>query len=290
MPSTSFNSRTYSRSSKRKSEDSKKASPEAKRRRFDSEDEGDVSTDVETDQDAAQHHLPPRDLSQIFEVVNTSSKPSASPTKLAKRMLSRSRTESSIASGSGTGSSYSSISSVITRTTSLPTAQEGRGPLSSPVKPQSPKAKQSPIPRPNISGRTYAGASRSFLVPIPVNPGSLEQLQEELDDEFASRESYTSLRTRWGVDESEDDPYVYGTPARSGSNFSTPNASPSKGGKGKGKSLPEPVPLPNGMMNPLKSITELRNRGESRRFLDEVGYLWEGLDKSVGLGLRRARL
>ncbi|KAJ7230673.1 hypothetical protein GGX14DRAFT_411745 [Mycena pura] len=286
MPSTSLNSRTYSRSSvKRKSEGVKKSSPEAKRRRFDSEDEGDVSTDVETDQAAAQHHLPPRDLSQIFEVVNTSSNPSTSPTKLAKRMLSRSRTESSIASGSGTGSSYSSISSVITRTTSLPTAQEGRG---LPAKPQSPEAKQCPIPRVKISGRTYAGASRSFLVPIPVNSGSLEQLQEELDDEFASRESYTSLRTRWGVDESEDDPYVYGSPARSGSNFSTPNASPSKGGKGKGKSIPEPVPLPNGMMNPLKSITELRNRGESRRFLDEVGYLWEGLDKSVGLKLRRA--
>ncbi|KAF7309504.1 hypothetical protein MIND_00321200 [Mycena indigotica] len=42
------------------------------------------------------------------------------------------------------------------------------------------------------------------------------------------------------------------------------------------------------MMNPLKSITEMRNRGESRRLLDEVGYLWEGLDPSAGIGLRRS--
>ncbi|KAG6879928.1 hypothetical protein C0992_009283 [Termitomyces sp. T32_za158] len=42
-------------------------------------------------------------------------------------------------------------------------------------------------------------------------------------------------------------------------------------------------------MNPLKSITELRSKGESRRFLDEVGYLFEGMDSSVGVGLRRAR-
>jgi hypothetical protein len=43
------------------------------------------------------------------------------------------------------------------------------------------------------------------------------------------------------------------------------------------------------MMNPLKSISELRNKGESRRFLDEVGYLFEGLDPKCGVGLRRAR-
>ncbi|KAJ7035568.1 hypothetical protein C8F04DRAFT_1097704 [Mycena alexandri] len=289
MPSTSFNSRTYSRKAvKRK--DSESIAPEAKRKKYD-QDEGDVSTDVEEDPPAPRPRTP-RDLSQIFEAVTPSTSSSPSPGKLAKRMLSRSKTESSIASGSaggsGGGSKNSSTSSIF-RTPSLPDAfQPPRNAPQSPGKPPTAEAKQSPVPRPKISGRTYAGNSRSFLVPIPVNPGTLEQLQEELDDEFASRESYTSLRTRWGVDESEDDPYAYGSPTRSGSNVSTPNTSPSKSGKGKGKARAEPVPLPNGMMNPLKSITELRNQGESRRFLDEVGYLWEGLDKSGGLGLRRA--
>lgn len=43
------------------------------------------------------------------------------------------------------------------------------------------------------------------------------------------------------------------------------------------------------MMNPLKSITELRSKGESRRFLDEVGYLFEGMDHSNTTGLKRSR-
>ncbi|KAF7357041.1 hypothetical protein MVEN_01040900 [Mycena venus] len=265
MPSTSFNSRTYSRKSvKRKSESATKSTPDAKRTKFDQDPEQEDSTDVEDS--PPPRPRPPRDLSQIFEAVTSAPlSPEKSPGKLAKRMLSRSRTESSIASGSasGGGSKHSSISSIISRTPSLPSPFQPP----SPPKPPNPEAKQSPVPRPKMSGTN---------------------LQDELDDEFASRESYTSLRTRWGVDESEDDPYLYGSPTRSGSNLSTPNRSPSKGGKGRGKARPEPVPLANGMMNPLKSITELRNQGESRRFLDEVGYLWEGLDKSGGLGLRRA--
>ncbi|KAJ7272703.1 hypothetical protein B0H12DRAFT_1091600 [Mycena haematopus] len=290
MPSTSFNSRTYSRKSvKRKSESQKQPTPEAKRRKLDQDSEQEDATDVEEDA-LPLRPRPPRDLSQIFEAVNSSSSssPEKSPAKLAKRMLSRSRTESSIASRSGGGSKNSSTSSIISRTPSLPSAYNPLNLPASPTKTPNSEASQSPIPRPKSSARTYAGSSRSFLVPIPVNPASLEQLQEELDDEFASRESYTSMRTRWGVDESEDDPYAYGSPTRSGSSLSTPKGSPLKRGKGKGKVPPEPVILANGMMNPLKSITELRNQGESRRFLDEVGYLWEGLDKSGGLGLRRA--
>ncbi|KAJ7497955.1 hypothetical protein B0H11DRAFT_1997995 [Mycena galericulata] len=287
MPSTSFNSRTYSRKSiKRKSESTRESTPEWKRRKVDQDYVREVSTDVE--EDPAPQPRTPRDLSQIFEAVIPSSPSSSSPGKLAKRMLSRSRTESSIASGSG---SKDSSKSSISRTPSLPSAPLKQPQPASPgAKPQSPEAKQSPAPPKISAGRTYAGNSRSFLVPIPVNPSSLDQLHEELEDEFASRESYTSIRRRWGVDNSEDDPYAYGSPTRSGSNISTPNVSPSKGGKGKGKgkARAEPPPLPNGMMNPLKSITELRNQGESRRFLDEVGYLWEGLDKSGGLGLRRA--
>lgn len=46
--------------------------------------------------------------------------------------------------------------------------------------------------------------------------------------------------------------------------------------------------LANGMMNDLKSITELRSKGESRRFLDEVGYLFESIESGCAIALRRA--
>lgn len=105
---------------------------------------------------------------------------------------------------------------------------------------------------------------------------------ESRDDDFDSRESYSSLRTRWGVDNSEDDPFPNASPA-SASNSASPNVSPSKG------RLKTSVEAPIGTMNPLKSISELRNKGETRRFLDEIGYLFEGMDKSGGIGLRRAR-
>ncbi|KAF7317779.1 hypothetical protein MKEN_00865700 [Mycena kentingensis (nom. inval.)] len=283
MPTTT--TRTYSRKSaaKRRADDTV---PEAKRRKLSPEGADDVPTDVEdepvADATTPKRAVAQRDSTELFESVTPSKAPAASPSKLAKRMLSRSRTESSMASGSGSSSgSIFRVPSKPTGTTSTSTTARA---TPSPPKPTV-KPSPGPIARTKSvgAGRTYAGASRSFLVPIPVDQGSLEKLQEELDDEYASRESYTALRTRWGVDVSEDDPYVYGSPAPS--DTSTPNGSPSK--KGKGKARPEPVSLPNGMMNPLKSITELRNQGESRRFLDGVGYLWEGLHVSVGLGLRR---
>ena len=61
---------------------------------------------------------------------------------------------------------------------------------------------------------------------------------EEMQD--GHRESYTDLRTRWGVDNSED-------------------------------------PTLNVPVNDLNSLSEMRSRGETRRFMDEVGYLVEGL-------------
>jgi hypothetical protein len=107
-------------------------------------------------------------------------------------------------------------------------------------------------------------------------------------DEFYEPESYSSLRLRWGVDNSEDDPPpLPSTPSRSKSN--SKNGTPSKKGKGKAAAPGPSVYLPPNMMNPLKSITELRSKGESRRFLDEVGYLFEGMDPSNGVGLKRSR-
>ncbi|KAJ7623628.1 hypothetical protein FB45DRAFT_926274 [Roridomyces roridus] len=283
MPSASYNPRTYGRKSlKRNLEYTRESTPEGKRRKLAPAEE--VSTDVEEDEPtpprARNTRVAARDLSQIFDQLSPSPSPTKSPAKLKERMLSRSRTESSFASGSGSKSSSTSSIGALSRTTSLSQLPASPG--------SRPEAKPSPVPRPKPVGRTYAGPSRSFLVPIPVSTATMGQLHEELDDEFAARESYTSIRRRWGVDNSEDDPYPYGSPTRSGSNASTPAPSPSKSGKGKGKARPEPTPLANGMMNPLKSITELRNQGESRRFLDEVGYLWEGLDKSCAVGLRRA--
>lgn len=43
-----------------------------------------------------------------------------------------------------------------------------------------------------------------------------------------------------------------------------------------------------GLYNPLSSITELRSKGESRRFIDEIGYLFEGLDAKSSIGLSRS--
>ena len=42
-------------------------------------------------------------------------------------------------------------------------------------------------------------------------------------------------------------------------------------------------------MNDLKSISELRSKGEFRRFLDDMGYLFEGLDPQVAVNVRRGR-
>jgi hypothetical protein len=146
---------------------------------------------------------------------------------------------------------------------------------------------QSSVPGPSStvpqrSGiRTYAGRSRSFLVELPTdgNPDSgvgADDLGLEI------RESYQDLRIRWGVDNAEDDPR-FALSARS-------SPEPESGRKGKGKARDRPkVALPSNMMNDLKSITELRSKGEIRRFIDEVGYLFEGMERTAGVRVRRGR-
>jgi hypothetical protein len=216
--------------------------------------------------------------------------PAPEPTKslstagISKRMLGRSRTESSIDSSS---SSSIPVQGLLSRMASMPLAVSSQDTTPSP-----PKDRVQPHPtrsRPTVA-RTYAGPSRSFLASSSM-PHALTSISEP-------RESYTSLRKRLGVDNSDEDYYQPPPPVRSMSSSlsSSPNASPSKSPRKTNKSrsgssldeLALPLePLPEGMMNPLKSITELRNRGESRRFMDEVGYLFEGLDTSVGMGLKR---
>lgn len=136
-----------------------------------------------------------------------------------------------------------------------------------------------PLQRSNV--RTYAGRSRSFLVELPTE-GTPDGAIDADDLGLEIRESYKDLRMRWGVDDSEDDPRL-AVSARS-----SPEPEPGRKGKGRAKDRPK-VLLPPNMMNDLKSITELRSKGESRRFMDEVGYLFEGMDSSVGVSVRRGR-
>ncbi|KAG6841121.1 hypothetical protein C0991_001690 [Blastosporella zonata] len=276
-----YNARTYGRKSLGKRKQSMEMSAEPRKRRRASV-EADEATDVE-DTTPSTPKQPAatlaRDLSDIFQSCSPKASLASTPVKLARRMLARTKTDSSIESTSVTQ---------IDRTTSLPIL-----PSSSPPKPPTPPPHfRLPPVSVTTNTRTYAGKSRSFLVAIPAS--SLDPLALDQDeDEYSTRESYASLRSRWGVDNSEDDPYpVNSSPARSDAT-STPGGTPTKV-KRKAKELQEAllrakIPLPNGMMNPLKSITELRSKGESRRFLDEVGYLFEGMESTVGIGLRRAR-
>jgi hypothetical protein len=153
--------------------------------------------------------------------------------------------------------------------------------------------------------RTYGGASRSFLVTLPADSAaasrliqdgtgeldietynalaSKSQLESELDamDANAHRLSYSVMRAQLGVDPSSDDPNMEQEAETDADDSDT---SPSKSNM-----APRPATLPPGMMNDLKSITELRSKGESRRFLDDLGYLFEGLNDSDSIGVRRGR-
>ncbi|KAL0960638.1 hypothetical protein HGRIS_005667 [Hohenbuehelia grisea] len=156
------------------------------------------------------------------------------------------------------------------------------------------------LPQTPTRTRTYAGSSRSFLVemPLELDASSTEQVP---------RESYTALRVKWGLDNDELDerekaPFLASRDSKEApspskrSKTSSPVKSSSKA-LSRTSSLtsnsipPAPVSapvLPNGMMNDLKSITDLRSKGQSRRFLDEVGYIFEGMHSSCASGLRRA--
>ncbi|KAF8825515.1 uncharacterized protein C8R40DRAFT_1070500 [Lentinula edodes] len=213
-------------------------------------------------------------LSHIFDTDLPSPAPST-PNRLSKRMLGRSKTEPTL--GDSKDSLESSSKSLLDKTSSLPSF------TSPPKRSIPPPSEPSSSPqRPAMNHkRTYAGKSRSFLVAMPAD----RSLPEELQDDYNNRESYAVLRSRWGVDNSEDDPYPEPlSPLKS--NTTTPSGSPSKG-KGKGR-LKQEVNVPADIIQPLRSITEIRNKGESRRFLDEVGYLLEGMGKDETPALKKA--
>lgn len=135
------------------------------------------------------------------------------------------------------------------------------------------------------AGSLPHGAADSL---IRGSAGIGHELENSLEEE---RESYTSLRLRYGIDASEDDPIP---PTTVPSLPPSPRDASKRKGKGRshqhGQHAPQPTEkLPEGMMNDLRSISELRSKGEARRFLDEVGYLFEGLDPTGALGVRRGR-
>lgn len=215
---------------------------------------------------------------------------------MARRMLARA--QSGPSSGSG---SFDTNAQDATRGQYLLTAKtdtiidltEETGSTNTTIKPTKSTSFEDSAPHANNRStnlRTYGGASRSFLVAIPVNQAtslndsqltedSAASLLQSQEGEFDTHESYTSLRSRWNVDNSEDDPYQ---PHVEGS---TTWLRKKKGKSGR----PTSVPLPGPGVSELKSITELRNTGESRRFNDEVGYLFEGLTAESELSVKRGR-
>jgi Wings apart-like protein regulation of heterochromatin len=111
------------------------------------------------------------------------------------------------------------------------------------------------------------------------HPLSDAQALLESQEDLQIHETYSDLRARWGVDNSEDDPHP----------FPVGSYSPSSKRRGKGREVPPSLlSASSSTVNEVKSITELRNKGESRRFQDEVGYLFEGLDPESNVNIRRA--
>ncbi|KIY63336.1 hypothetical protein CYLTODRAFT_493988 [Cylindrobasidium torrendii FP15055 ss-10] len=207
----------------------------------------------------------PHDVSQLLDDIPDPVAPAPSPGKITKRMLGRSKTDTSIENTPGP-------STPTRRTSTLPAVLTPTPPRPALSRTASQTALNK---RPSLTGtttkRTYAGKTRSFLVELPV---------ESLSADGEQPESYTSLRQRWGIDMSEDDPYQVSSPTRSeGSNDESSTGSPPRRAA---KVKPTRPP-----MNPLKSMAELRHKGETRRFMDEVGYLLEGINADAGVGLRR---
>lgn len=243
-------------------------------------------------------------LSELFDLSRNRSRRDNSrtlqskPSKpIAKRMLGRTRTEPSIDDDPSMDTSLDSLASKSSSNVSIGLTrfhQPGQvidmtasGSSLSQMSTFPEEQSQSLAPGPSTAPlqqfglRTYAGRSRSFLVELPTESNTDSGVDAD-DLAFDTRESYKDLRLRWGVDNSEDDP----RPAVS----SYPSPEPESGRKGKGKAKDRPkAMLPPNMMNDLKSVTELRSRGESRRFMDEVGYLFEGMDQTVGVRVRRGR-
>ncbi|VDB95591.1 unnamed protein product [Peniophora sp. CBMAI 1063] len=129
--------------------------------------------------------------------------------------------------------------------------------------------------------KTYAGRSRSFLAPMP----GAGLMDFDLVPEPAS---YRELRKELGVDDFEP----LSSPPTSPRRPTSPRKSNSVKGKARDDGLAtlgagKPKLAPN-MHNDVRGLSELRNRGEARRFLDAVQDLFDGLSPESAPAIRRA--
>ncbi|KAG8930465.1 hypothetical protein FRC02_004129 [Tulasnella sp. 418] len=213
------------------------------------------------------HSLDALFLSPSSASLDGNTSPSRPSGGIAKRMLARTRTEPEIIpdseSPSQSSNSLRQRSQGITtptkqspqKTSSMPVispSQEASAPKLAPGLPREPSPPATSSSRP--APRTYTGKSRSFLAPQAVESTESQHpegsSQSDSQQDFSVRESYKELRARWGVDQDID-----------------------------------PVDELN---NVVHSVIEMRNKGENRKFLDEIGYLFEGLEPKMGLAVRRA--
>lgn len=133
--------------------------------------------------------------------------------------------------------------------------------------------------------RTYGG-SRTFLAESS-GPAAGVSVARSDDTEVLGRndilakQSYAELRKRYGVDNTEaaDDGSESGILI--GVGLQSPTEQEHQGLTNQQDQLPAGAPQP---------ISDMRSRGENRRFMDEIGYLADGIaDSAASISLKRAR-
>ncbi|KAM0750083.1 hypothetical protein T439DRAFT_380825 [Meredithblackwellia eburnea MCA 4105] len=96
------------------------------------------------------------------------------------------------------------------------------------------------------------GGAPSSSSSMGAGPGKKRTLLPTFPSLTAQRETYSSLRAKYGLDEEED--------------------------------LVEELEL----SSQLKSVNQMRSKGDNNRFVDEFNYLMEGLEGGMDLGVRRS--
>ncbi|KAG8917288.1 hypothetical protein FRC00_013817, partial [Tulasnella sp. 408] len=184
---------------------------------------------------------------------------------IAKRMLTRTGTEPDLAAESALTPSGSEVSSragpsTPSKRTTPPTTTDSpkTGPNRTESLPTvsphggSPLKASTSVQRPDSPPPSRPAArtyAKSRSFLVDLSENSLQDPESQGSE---IRESYQDLRARWGMDQDEDDLAA------------------------------------NSLLNDLRTGIELKNKGETRRFMDELGYLFEGLDPKEPLSVRRS--
>ncbi|KAG8978674.1 hypothetical protein FRC05_009946 [Tulasnella sp. 425] len=210
-------------------------------------------------------HIAPLIFPSASNARNTAAPTSPRKPGIAKRMLTRTGTEPDLGAQSTSVSLTSDTSlragpSTPSKRTTPPTASDSPNPLRnrteslSNVSPQggSPLKPSTSVQRPD-SPPPSRPTARTYAKSRSFLVDLSENLLQDPDSQGSElRESYQDLRARWGMDQDEDDL------------------------------------LANSQLNDLRTGIELKNKGETRRFLDELGYLFEGLEPKEPLSVRRS--